>query len=489
MLFRNKHRIDRALLYIVLLLGISAPSFAQDRPQTFSAKIGEIVLKGQSYLENEDYDSALSALTGALSYSEATPYERSTIYQMMGAAHYQRQELKLAIRAFEDAISAGGLDAKAVDAMQVNIAQLLIATGQFRLGAERLERYIQSYGDDEAKRYELMAQTWIQAQEYQRALPWAEKWFSIASPKERRHYDLLNFLYYHLKMPKKQATNVKRMIGRWPSEKTLWESLASLKLQAGQDEDAFAVNQLMYENGLLQDEAELLKLVQYYSFYDIPYWGAQILEFEMNTGRISKTAETYTQLSDLYRQAREYKRAIPILERAASLSGTAKQYAQLGEAYYNESNCIEAESAFKQAMNKGYDKGKSWMLIASCRYELAQKADKETCDMSAQERKSSDKNRKRQNAYLAYEQIPETSKYHRDAVKWMSFITAERKAIADKCDYINRIPIELCLIEIDKARDSLILTDGKLELSETCKAHIPHYEAEKGIKLDPKTYG
>ena len=122
-----------------------------------------------------------------------------------------------------------------------------------------------------------------------------------------------------------------------------------------------------------------MKIVQYYSFYDMPYHAAEILEREMNAGRITSSADKLVQLSDLFRQAREYRRAIPILERAAAQSGKAKLYADLGEALYNEGDCAKAEDAFTQAINKGYDRGKSWMLIATCRYEDAQKEDRAVC--------------------------------------------------------------------------------------------------------------
>ena len=137
-----------------------------------------------------------------------------------------------------------------------------------------------------------------------------------------------------------------------------------------------------------------MKVVQYYSFYDMPYQAAQILERELNAGRISQSSEKLVQLSDLYRQSREYKKAIPILERAAAGSGQAKLYADLGEALYNEGDCIKAEQAFNSAISKGYDAGKSYMLIATCRYEDSQKEPRAVCKGTTKaDRQNSTKNK------------------------------------------------------------------------------------------------
>jgi len=176
------------------------------------------------------------------------------------------------------------------------------------------------------------------------------------------------------------------MIARWPEDKELMDIWASLLANGGREDEAFEVKKIMYLKGMLTTEPELLKVVQYYSFYDMPYQAAQILETEMGAARISRTPETLKQLSDLFRQAREYRRAIPILEAAAGQSGDiisqARLYAELGEALYNEGDCKKSELAFFEAMKRGYDAGKSWMLIASCRYDSTVNLDRLNCEMS-----------------------------------------------------------------------------------------------------------
>jgi len=319
---------------------------------------------------------------------------------------------------------------------------------------------------------------WVQAEEFKRALPWAEAWFNTASPKERKHYDLLNFLYNNLGLKSRQADIVEKMISQWPEDKDLWQVWASILSNGGREEEAFEVTKIMYLKGLLTTEPELLKVVQYYSFYDMPYQAAQILEEEMEKERVSRAPEQLRVLSNLYRQAREYKRAIPILENVARLSGDAASFAALGEALHNEGDCEKSELAFSEAISRGYDAGKSWMLIASCRYDETAKLDKLTCDMSEAQRLREPITLARHSAIEAFGSVPKKSNEYGNAQTWIKFIEAEKQAVNRRCDFEVQIKKDICNKQIEQAYEAQIFTQGfKLE-NETCREYLADYDAE-----------
>ena len=452
----------------------------------FSSKAGEKVLEAQNLMSENQFQPALGILNEVLGFPELNPYEKSTVYQMQGAVYYELNDYQKSIQGFENAISAGGLLPKEVDNLRVNIAQLLIGNGQYARGAQMLEEWNRNGGQLKPTHIEMLTQAWVQAENYSKALPWAERWFRNASPKERKHYDLLNFLYNNLKMPGKQADIVKDMIGRWPDDKQLWDNWASLLANGGREQEAFEVNKMLYLGGALKSEQDLMKVVQYYSFYDMPFQAAQILERELNAGRISTDADKLVQLSDLFRQAREYDRAIPIIERAANQSGKAKLYADLGEALYNSGQCNKAETAFKEAINRGYDAGKSWMLIATCRYEAAQAEDRAVCkNTTPEQRRNSVKNQKRNNAIDAFNQVPNASREKRNAQKWISFIRAEAKAVEDRCEFEITVAQELCFIKIRQAYDAMVFTN-EFDLDDECMEFKPEFDKlyRQTIKID-----
>ncbi len=454
----------------------------------FSAKTGEIVNEALQLLQSENYSAAISPLQRALALPELNAYEKSTIHQMLGSAYYEMNQYNQAIQAFENAISAGGLLPNERTQLRLNIAQLLIANGQPARGAQMLEDYARAGGQLKPKHIEYLWQAWSQAEQYNRALPWAEKWFRNANPKERKHFDLLNFLYNNLNMPGKQADIVKQMINRWPEDKSLWDAWASMLANGGREQESFEVTKMLYLGGALTSQQDLEKVVQYYSYYDMPYQAAEILKKEMNAGRIPQSTEKLIQLSDLYRQSREYKKAIPYLEKAASSSGKAKLYADLGEALYNEGDCNRAETAFRKAISLGYDKGKSLMLIANCRYDQAAKEERPKCLEDGSFTPNTPWEKKREIAMAAFDQVPASSGEGRNARKWKKFITDEKKALKNRCVFEKDLKRQKCYGMIARAKKAEFL-EGKFVLPDpNCKAFVPAWEAEfqKVTKGDKK---
>ncbi len=463
------------------LVDNTAHAQAQEGRQ-FGAKAGEVVNEALQFINSGQHAAALGKLNQAIALPELNAYERSTIYQMMGASYYEQNQYGQAISSFENSINAGGLMPNEADSLRVNIAQLLIANGSYAQGAQMLENHLNRGGQEKPQYVEMLTQAWVQSENYSKALPWAQKWFNRANPKERKHFDLMNFLFNNLGMKGRQADIVKEMIKRWPEDKTLWDAWASMLANGGREQEAFEVTKMLYLGGALNSEQDLMKVVQYYSFYDMPFQAAQILDREMKAGRISRSSDKLVQLSTLYRQAREYEKAIPILESAASSSGQAKLYADLGEALYNEGQCQKSEKAFREAINKGYDAGKSWMLIATCRYEMTQKQDRLNCEMSEAQKDAAPITKSRQAAVEAFNNVPASSREGRNAKKWVKFISEERASIDRRCEFEKTVEKELCFQKIKGAYAEEVFV-GKLIIPEECAQFKTEYDSKFRVKI------
>ena len=454
---------------------------AQAEGRQFGSAAGQIVNDAQQMAQSSQYSAAISKLNEALAIPELNPYERSTVYSMLGAYYYEMDDLGSALSNYQNAVSAGGLLPNEVSSYENNIAQLLIANGQYVEGAQRLEAWMRSQGREEPKYVQYVMQAWVQAEQYRNALPWAEKWFRNASPKERKHFDLLNFIYNDLGMQGRQADIIKEMIGRWPDDKSLWDSWISLLSMGGREQDAFEVNKMLYLAGQLNSENDIKKIVEYYQYYEMPFQAAQILEKEMNAGKVQQDAKNLVRLSELFRQAREYERALPILKRAAEASGRSKSWAQYGEALYNQGRCQEAETNLKKAMDMGYDRGKSWMLIANCRYEEGQKEERPSCvGTTSAQRMASNKVKLNEQALAAFRKVPATARDYRGAQKWIDFVTTENKSFETRCEEREKLAKDLCLIKIENAYKLEIIKGGFFLKDEDkhCSKFKAEYDAE-----------
>lgn len=206
----------RSVCLTITCVTVSAVSYAQTSDRTFSKEAGQIVNSAMVLAQNNEFRNALDILEAEVLNDELVPYERATIYQMIGQYNYELERPMHAQRAFENALDTGGLIDAESENLKVVIAQLMIGNGQYREGAERLEAYLNSGGAQNSQYTDLLVNAWVKDDNYSRALPWAEKWFNAARPKERRHYELLSFLYKNLGVSEKQAELTKEMKNRWP---------------------------------------------------------------------------------------------------------------------------------------------------------------------------------------------------------------------------------------------------------------------------------
>ena len=322
--------------FVAAELGLETFTAQAQGDRQFGTKAGMLVNDALELSRTGQHSAAIGKLNEAISLTDLNAYERSTIYQTMALEYISLDQFSPALSNLNNAINAGGLLPNEIASMQKTIATLNLRIGNYAEAARLFTNLINNNPNEQTlQNYELLTGIYLEQDNYRAALPWAEKTFARApQPKERKYYDLMNAIYTETGDKARQADVVKEMIGRWTNDRQLWNVWLSLLSEGGRETEAFEVNKMLYLGGLLTDEVEISKMVDYYAYFDQPFQAARILEKELNAGRISESARRLEELSDLYRQAREYKRAIPILERAAKLSGKSKLYISLGEALY-----------------------------------------------------------------------------------------------------------------------------------------------------------
>lgn len=186
----------------------------------FGMESGQLVVSALEQSKQGQYQAAINKLKEAQKLSGLTPYETSTIEQMLGRFAYELEHYLEAISHFESAINSKGLSPAEVRDLEANVAILMIAAGNYNEGAQRLEIWTKKYGETE-KNIEMIVQGYFQSDAYSQALPWAEKWFDSANPKERKHFDLLLYLYDSLGIQSKKIAIIDTMLSRWPSDQYL----------------------------------------------------------------------------------------------------------------------------------------------------------------------------------------------------------------------------------------------------------------------------
>ena len=437
--------------------------------RTFSSAIGEIVLEAQNLQSAEppQFAASIDVLNRALG-REPSAYERTIILQMRGRAYYETDRIPNAIQDWEAAIAAGGMTPTEIGNLRINIGQLLIAEGQYARGIQSLEAALNTPGVERTPRLaKMLAQAYGQAERYREGLPHAEFYWNNtpAAERSRGDYSLMLFYYQQLENIPRQLEIVEAMVSRWPEDKNNWTSYASLLARVGREEDAFEVNKIMYINGMLTEGREIIRVAQYYSYYEYPYRGASILERELNAGRVERTQDNLNLLANMWRQSREWERAIPVLRQVAQLTGSGDDYAKLGEALYQLENRSEAAEAFAEALNRGgLDRpGDIWALLGTVRYELDQP----------------------NSAIEAFQQGARFPYSRRTSNGWVQFIRAEARARNQREALRQQILREECRLIVDNERRSAVILgevdeEGRvtIEIPDRCEQWFNQYGEE-----------
>lgn len=473
---QSASRILRAFLVAAvaggLCLSVAVPSAEaqrrgqQDQEQnnqdrTFSTRIGELVLRAQEEIEADNYTAARQTLTQALG-RDPSAYERSVIYAQRGRVAFQLDDYDGTINDFRSAINAGGLNAEEVRDIRINLGQILISVDRINDGIREFEAAIAAGATINTGLARLLAIAYAQADRYSDGLRYAEQWYNNTPDKRLNEYPIMLVYYQQLDRPADELRVVREMVDRFPQERTGWQNLVSLLARTGQEEQAFEANKLMYLNGLFTQSQELVRLAQYYSFYNNPYRGAIILEREMNAGRVESDIDNLTLLSNMWRQAAEFERALPVLRRISEARGDGQTALQLAEAHYQLNQWEPAAQAFQTALNRGglRQPGEAWVLLGTARFNLNDN----------------------QGALAAFREGARFPASRNQANGWIQFVNGQIEGVARRARQREQVQIDECRLTVEaELRIATVIgqadDDGRvrIDIPQRCRAYFNPY--------------
>ena len=437
-----------ALLISLTLSGLPGAFAAEDdrQPGTLSAPVAERLLELIELETLEAWGEAEAGYTAIIEGRTLSPHERAILLRQRGRARYELDNKAGAISDWRTVIALDNLPDEDLNALRINTGQLLMVDGDYRPGINLIEAALARgvpLRTDLAMR---LAQAYAQDEDHQGGLGYARDAFRLAEAEGaegRLHFSVLLYYYQQLDMLPDQMALMEMMVARWPEEKANWTSYASLLAQNDREADAFEVNRILYLGGMLTSSEELVRLAQYYSYYDYPFGGAVMLERELNAGRVEPTVRNMQLLANLWRHAREWDRALPVLERVATTSGMGPDYEAYGEALYRAGLFGESEAVFLQALNRGglARPGDTWTYVGNARMELDNLNGAEQAFLRA----------------LDWE-------YSRAGAQgWLDFIASKRAVLRAARELEILTTIESCEIDIERLRRQVVVSEEEYD--------------------------
>ncbi len=361
-----------ATVAIMVAMGSGVANAQACEENQFSSTNAENYLKAETALIVEDNPQAALAALNALKAQELNCYEEGAALRLGAAIKIETEDYEGAVEDLLTAVDRGYIPEAEQKTTFYNISQIYLSIDNKVKALEYFDKWMAAGGVPDRNQKWTLAVLYQQMDRFPESLRWAEQVLAAdGAGAERQVYDFLIFLYDKTGNFAKKAELLELLLARDPSDRQLWDAIAGDYFRGGQDRKAFEVQKAMYLGGILQTEDELMRIVNFYNSFDVPYAAAKILEKEMNAGRISKNYQRLELLANLYQVAREFEKAIPVIEEAAEISSDGKMYERLGRSYSELQNWAGAEEALVRAIDKGglANTGLAWVLVGQSRYE------------------------------------------------------------------------------------------------------------------------
>ena len=343
----------------------------------FGSENGQIYLEAENEMTVNDNPAAALVKLNELRAKDLNCYEEGAALGLSAQIKIANDDYLGAARDLETSLNKGYISGENRTPIYLSLSQIYFAEDQLDAGLNWMNQWLRAGGQPNRDQKWTLAAVYNKQGNNVEALKWAEQVFQADGPgASRQVYDFLIYLYDATGNLAKKAQLLETLLERNPNDRQLWDAIAGDYFQADDQRKAFEVQKAMYLGGILSTEDELVRIVNFYNSFDVPFEAARILEKEMNAGRISTNFDNLELLANLYQVAREHRKAIPVIQRAAEINSSGAMYERLGRSYADLQEWDKAEESLVQALNAGgvKDRGLAWVQIGQSRYERDDRA-------------------------------------------------------------------------------------------------------------------
>ena len=332
------------------------PEQKTKKAQAVSKQVYDRIQKAQEQIEEENYPGALKILNSLASGGKLTEYEQQNVLNYIAFVKYSTDDITGAIATYRRMLQIESIEEQIKKSTIYTLAQLSTMEEQYQAALNYMDQWFRLEPNPQPDAFILYAQNLYQLNRYPDMIKPIETAIRLAKEKNKTvkedWYVLLNFAYFQQEDYKKVKEIQKIVIPLWP-KKRYWFALAGAFTELGDDINLLTSYDAAHTQGMLEKEAELVTMAQLYMQHEVPYKAATLLEAEMESGRVSRSAKNYRVLSQAWMLAQEDEKAIPTLKEAARLSDDGELYLRLGNTHLNLGQYAECVAAIQSGIRKG----------------------------------------------------------------------------------------------------------------------------------------
>ena len=351
------------------------------RTEAMSERVHRRFSRAQEALELEDYATAEALLQEITELRGLTPYERAQTNNFYGFIHIEKEDYQSAIRSFLGVIEIGGpgeIPEGLYNQTIRTLSQLYMQVENYPQAVVFARRWIESQVSPVPKDYMLLAMAYFQMEDWRNALENVQAAIERATQTgmevEENWWRYLLAAHWELEEFPEALEVSKTLLTNWP-KKQYWMQLQGLYSIVEDEANQFAAFWSCYDQGLLDRSNELVTMAQLFMLAEVPYKAAVVLQEGLDSGEIEETAVNYRYLAQAWQLAREDRKALDPLRKAAEseedVEDKGELYMRLAETYNALSDYDDCASTARQALRTGELKseGRAYMLLGQCLFE------------------------------------------------------------------------------------------------------------------------
>lgn len=340
--------------------------------QTISQSVYKQLQKANKLIEEKKYKESKSILN-TLIKGEQTALEKSYAYQSLANIALKQDKYKLAAKSYEKIIKLNALEEKDIDNIKYSLSQIYLSESMYKKSIALSQELLKAGFEKQAHLKENLALAYFHDKQYKRSVPYIKE--TIAKKKKKENwYRMLYSAYVESKNYKSAINTLKFMVQKYANNETYWMQLVSLYQTTKQIKKSLATLELIYENKVVSQKKNILYLVNILVQNEIYNKAALFIEDGLNKGILEKNDRHFEILISTLLNAKNYKKAIPLLTKS-SFAKKDKFQLMLGNLYYNKGEYKSAVNILKNhtfKKNSKYD-GQRCTILALSFYELDNK--------------------------------------------------------------------------------------------------------------------
>ena len=319
-----------------------------------SARMAKRLNSLNGAMDKEDFAKVIETAEEILAQSRASDYDKAYASNLAGHASYNMDDAEGAKRYINQAIELDALDNNNHFQAMLMLAQLRAQDEETDQALSLLDRYLEESGSTDANDLALRGQLLYQAERYDEAIPALREAIDAAEAPQSSWTQALMAAYAETGRDAEATAMAEQIAASAPDDKRSQINLASMYMQAGQDDKAVEVLERLRAAGQLTEDREYRNLMAMHLNRDGGEAAAiAVINEGLEKGILEESHQTYLALGQAYYFSDQAEPAIEAYRKAAPLDDDGETWLNLARVLYGEGREGEAADAARQALEMG----------------------------------------------------------------------------------------------------------------------------------------